>query len=214
MRPGASEQRDEARVGRPRSSRLDAAIVDATLALLEERGYRDLALTAVAERAGTTTAAIYRRWASKSDLVTHAVFRTDGDDVVADTGDLSADLATMVRWSVAKICRPAALAALVGLLHESGAERAARARDAAVASLRTGDRLERAKAVGELRSDVPTRVLVALIAGPVLQAALRGAADEIDDAWIEGLVTVVLDGARERPRPRRPAIRSRRLSRR
>ena len=108
----------DAKVGRPRDSRLDAAIVDATVALLEERGYSGLSLAAVAERAETTTAAIYRRWASKSELVSQAVFRTDGDDVVADTGDLAADLETMVRWSVDKIYRPAALAAIAGLLSE------------------------------------------------------------------------------------------------
>jgi lysylphosphatidylglycerol synthetase-like protein (DUF2156 family) len=102
----------------------------------------------------------------------------------------------MVRWSVEKLCRPAALAALVGLLSESGPQRSARAGDAAMASMRTGERIERAKAAGELRADIDTSVLVALIAGPVLQMALRGAAREIDDAWIAALVTVVLDGAR------------------
>jgi AcrR family transcriptional regulator len=190
--------------GRPRDGRLDAAIVDATVRLLEQRGYQDLALTAVAETAGTTTAAIYRRWASKSDLVMHAVFRTSGDDVVADTDDLAADLATMVRWSVDKICRPAALAALVGLLGESAPERSARAGDAAMASQRTAERIDRAKAAGELRSDIDTSVLVALIAGPVLQMALRGATREIDDAWIADLVRVVLDGARERSPQQQP----------
>jgi AcrR family transcriptional regulator len=188
---------------RPRDERLDAAILDATVRLLEERGYRDLALTAVAESAGTTTAAIYRRWTSKSDLVMHAVFRTSGDDVVADTGDLASDLATMVRWSVEKLGRPAALAALVGLLSESAPQRLARAGDAAVASARTGDRIERAKAAGEIRADIDTSVLVALIAGPVLQMALRGAAREIDEAWIASHVGVVLDGARAPGRPHR-----------
>jgi AcrR family transcriptional regulator len=205
---------DQRPAGRPRDTRLDAAIVDATVALLEERGYADLALTAVAERAGTTTAAIYRRWGSKSDLVMHAVFRTGGDDVVADTGDLAADLATMVGWSVEKICRPAALAALVGLLGESGRERAARAGDAAMATQRTAERFERAKTDGEIRADVDTGVLVALISGPVLEVALRGAAHEIDDAWIAGLVAVVLEGARPRPPRRRAAAPHRKATRR
>ena len=58
----------------------------ATLSLLEARGYNGLSLASVAEQAGTTTAAIYRRFGSKSELVTRSVFRTDGDDVVAETG--------------------------------------------------------------------------------------------------------------------------------
>ena len=48
--------------------------------------------------------------ARPAELVMDAVFRTEGDDVVAETGDVAADLATMIRWSVEKICRPAALA--------------------------------------------------------------------------------------------------------
>jgi len=191
---GGDTEHHRAGAGRPRDPRLDAAIVDATVALLEEGGYGGLTLTAVAERAGTTTAAIYRRWGSKAELVTQAVFRTAGDDVVADTGDLAADLATMVRWSVDKLCRPVALAALAGLLTESRSERAARAADVALAGHRVAERLERAKRAGEIRPDVETGVLVAVISGPVLQAALGGGADQIDDGWVGDLVKVVLDG--------------------
>ena len=195
---------EPSKVGRPRDGRLDAAIVEATVALLGERGYSDLSLAAVADRAGTTTAAIYRRWGSKSELVAHAVFRTTGDDVVADTGDLAADLATMVRWSVDKLYRPAALAAIAGLLSESRTDRRERAADAAAASGLVAARLERAKAAGELRADVDTTVLTALIDGPVLHAALGGLPG-VDDAWIADLVSVVLDGARCMPPARRRA---------
>lgn len=189
---------EQSKAGRPRDSRLDTAIVDATVALLEERGYSDLSLAAIAERAETTTAAIYRRWSSKSELVSQAVFRTGGDDVVADTGDLAADLETMVRWSVDKIYRPAGLAAIAGLLSESRADRRERASEAAVASRLVTERLERAKAAGELRADVDPSVLTALIDGPVLHAALSGMPG-VDDAWVSGLVRVVLDGARPAP---------------
>jgi AcrR family transcriptional regulator len=191
---------EESRVGRPRDSRLDAAIVDATVALLEERGYSGSSLAAIADRAGTTTAAIYRRWGSKSELVAQAVFRTGGDDVVADTGDLAADLETMVRWSVEKIYRPSALAAIAGLLSEPRADRRERASEAASASRLVTERLERAKAAGELRADVDPTVLTALIDGPVLHAALSGMTG-IDDEWIAALVRVVLDGARPAPPP-------------
>ena len=189
-----------AKVGRPRDTRLDAAIVDATVALLDERGYSNLSLAAIAERAGTTTAAIYRRWGSKSELVAHAVFRTDGDDVVADTGDLAADLETMVRWSVEKIYRPAALAAIAGLLSEPRADRRNRASDAATAAALVVERLDRAQAAGELRADVDTRVLAALVDGPVLHAALSGMTG-VDDTWITEVVRIVLDGARPVPPP-------------
>lgn len=187
---------EQTSAGRPRDPRLDAAIIDATIDLLTERGYNEVSLAAVAERAGTTTAAIYRRYGSKSELVTKAVFRTDGDDVVADTGDLESDLATMIRWTVEKLQRPAALAAIIGLLGESRSERRKNASESRSASQLTAARLERAKEAGELRSDVDTALVASLIDGPVLHVVLGGMANPIDDEWIAQLVRVILDGAR------------------
>ncbi len=193
--------------GRPRDPRLDRAIADATIAILEERGYNELRLTAVAERAETTTAAIYRRFGSKSELVTRAVFRTDGDDVVAETDDLAADLALMIHWAVEKLRRPAAIAAIIGLLGEPRVARAERAADAAGASRLVIERLDRARAAGELRADIDTSIVAAFIDGPVLHSVLSGSADQLDEAWIASLVSLVLDGAR--PPATRPASRSR-----
>lgn len=209
---GGASDAEPARAGRPRDLRLDAAIVTATVDLLEERSYHAMSLAAVADRAGTTTAAIYRRWGSKSELVAHAVFRTTGDDVVADTDDVEADIATMIRWSVEKLARPAALAAIAGLLGEGRRDRRDRTDDAATASRLTAERLGRAQDAGQLRPDVDVTVLAALIDGPVLHAALSGTAHRIDDAWIADLVKVVLAGARPTaapPRPRRTRSRTR-----
>ena len=186
---------DQSPAGRPRDPRLDAAIIDATVAILTERGYNELSLAAVADRAETTTAAIYRRYGSKSELVAKAVFRTDGDDVVADTGDVAADLATMIGWSVEKLQHPAALAAIIGLLGESKPERKKSVAQSSAASRLTAERLERAKATGDLRADVDTSVLASLIDGPVLHAVLGGMAQQIDEEWIAQLVNVVLNGA-------------------
>jgi len=180
--------------GRPRDPRLDAAMVRATLELLTERGYNDLSLAAVADRAGTTTTALYRRWSSKAELVMDAVFRTEGEDVVAETDDFAADLAKMIRWSVETICRPLALAAIVGMLGESRDERSARAATAAVASQRTEARIERAQHSGQLRTDVDPSVLASMVSGPVLHMAFTGRARDVDDAWIDGLVRCVLGG--------------------
>lgn len=182
------------RRGRPRSAQLDAAIVDATLALLAVRGYNGLTLSGVADQAGTTTAAIYRRWSSKADLVLEAVFRTQGDDVVADTGDLDADIRTMVRWSLEKFASPEGRAALGGLLGEPAG--AGRATQVAVAWSRTGDRLARAVERGEIRPEVDTGALVLQLAGPAMLAAgLHGSA-AVSDEWVERIATVLLDGVR------------------
>ncbi len=184
------------RRGRPRSAQLDAAIVDATVALLAVRGYNGLTLSGVADQAGTTTAAIYRRWSSKADLVLEAVFRTQGDDVVADTGDLDADIRTMVRWSLEKFASPEGRAALGGLLGEPVGAGAGRATQVAVAWSRTGDRLARAVERGEIRPEVDTGALVLQLAGPAMLAAgLHGSA-AVSDEWVERIATVLLDGVR------------------
>lgn len=146
--------------------------------------------------AARASAAIYRRWASKAELVAHAVFNLDGDDVVADTGDIVADLSTMIHWAVAKIGRPAALAAMAGVLGESREQRVRSAAGSAMAIGLVEVRLARAQADGQLRSDVDTQVLGSLIAGPVIYMLFTGNAARLDERWITGLVSVVVDGAR------------------
>jgi AcrR family transcriptional regulator len=78
--------------GRPRDPRLDDAIGRATIELLA-RGYEALSMEAIASRAGTTKAAIYRRWPSKADLVADVfTARAEAKAVAPDTGTLRGDL--------------------------------------------------------------------------------------------------------------------------
>ena len=57
----------------------------ATADLLVEIGYSNLTMAAVAERAGTTKTALYRRWSSKAELVHEAAFPV-GADRARDAG--------------------------------------------------------------------------------------------------------------------------------
>lgn len=68
---------------------------------------------------------------------------------------------------------------------------------------RTGERLERAKAAGEIRPDVETAVLVAMMSGSVLQMAVTNGRRGVDDAWVTAVVSVLLDGVRPPIRPER-----------
>ncbi|GAC1310627.1 MAG: TetR/AcrR family transcriptional regulator [Acidimicrobiales bacterium] len=90
--------------GRPRDPRLQEAISEATIGLLAEAGYEALTMEAVACRAGTTKAAIYRRWPSKAALVAD-VFATRAQSKVwlPDTGDLRADLTAHIRAVIATL---------------------------------------------------------------------------------------------------------------
>jgi AcrR family transcriptional regulator len=72
-------------------------ILDATLSLLAESGYDRLTMDAVAAAAKASKATLYRRWATKSELVIDAIDRAKGAPQVADvdTGTLRGDLLAM-----------------------------------------------------------------------------------------------------------------------
>lgn len=69
---------DQSCVGAPigtrrRGAALEQAILDAVIAELAEAGYRGFSVEAVAARARTGKASIYRRWPTKQDLVADAL---------------------------------------------------------------------------------------------------------------------------------------------
>lgn len=83
--------------GRPRDRRIDRSVVRATTELLDEAGYSGLTVDAVAARAGVSKAAIYRRYASKQELVFSVAVRGIDEDPPADAGALGADLKALCR---------------------------------------------------------------------------------------------------------------------
>ena len=82
--------------GRPRDPRIDSAILAATTELLVDIGYSNLSLAAVAERAGTTKSALYRRWSSKAELVHEAAFPVAPTALLTPAGDFAADIQMMI----------------------------------------------------------------------------------------------------------------------
>jgi AcrR family transcriptional regulator len=92
----AAEVRRQA--GRPRDPACDAAILHATLDAFETCGYAGVSIEGVAARAGVSKATVYRRFATKADLVVEAVKAgLQIEDVLPDTGDVRADLVAMMR---------------------------------------------------------------------------------------------------------------------
>lgn len=74
------------------SSDVEEAILTATLEVLDEVGFRDLTVEAVAARSGAAKTAVYRRWPSKVPLVVDALTRLQPQPAVPDTGSLEGDL--------------------------------------------------------------------------------------------------------------------------
>jgi AcrR family transcriptional regulator len=86
---------------RRRGEKLEAALLDAAWQELVASGYTALTFEAVARRAGTSRTVLYRRWATKADLVLAAVRRLVrvGGSEVPDTGSLRGDLIAVMRRS-------------------------------------------------------------------------------------------------------------------
>ncbi len=86
------------RLGRKRDHTRDGDIMDAALDVLAEAGYDGMTIEMVATRAKAGKGTLYRRWASKSELVLDAVAcMKSPPDVLPDTGSLRGDLVAMIK---------------------------------------------------------------------------------------------------------------------
>lgn len=92
-----------ARPGRHRSVAVDHAILEAALAVLREEGYRSFTMSAVIERAGVSSASLYRRWPTRQALVAAAVGSMVVVEADYDTGSLEGDLRAYVHARVSAV---------------------------------------------------------------------------------------------------------------
>jgi AcrR family transcriptional regulator len=183
--------------GRPRDPRIDGAVLRATVELLAETGYPGLLVSAIAERAGTSKPAIYRRWPSKAHLVHEAVFPIGAATEIPDTGSPSEDLREMVCRAMTFLTTPAARAALPGLVGEMAADptlhSALLERFAGIFAGGMAGWLAASAASSAIRADVTATELAEAIAGLTLIALLTRAG-ELDDAWVDRTTTLLLKG--------------------
>jgi AcrR family transcriptional regulator len=179
--------------GRPRDAAIDAAVLGATVDVLRERGWSGFALETVAARAGTTKAAIRRRWPARQRLVVDALATLLTSPPAPDNGCTRCDLIASVELLTEMLndrLPPGVLAPLVADCTDPELRRylvatlVAPTREAAVVAVR------RAVDRGELRDDVEPGTVVDLLAATVYQRALFG--DAPQDA--RTLVDVLLRG--------------------
>jgi AcrR family transcriptional regulator len=88
---------DNKRSGRPRSIQSHQAMLQSTLELLAEVGFDRLSIDAIAARAGVGKTTIYRRYASKEELVADAIESVREEIVIPNTGNLSDDIAALIQ---------------------------------------------------------------------------------------------------------------------
>jgi AcrR family transcriptional regulator len=183
--------------GRPRDPRIDAAILTATADLLVQIGYSNLTLAAVAERAGTTKTALYRRWSSKAELVHEAVFPVAPTALVAPAGDMAADVRAMIAAARDVFTTPVVRAALPGLVADMSADSELNARVMSrFVDLFTAVRARLSEGVerGEVHRDVDPDRLIELIGGATLLRLLLRPDEQLDDAWVEQTTAILVHG--------------------
>ena len=191
--------------GRPRDPRIDAAILRATADLLVEMGYSSLTMAAVAEQAGTTKTALYRRWSSKAELVHEAAFPVAPTALRIPPGDIAADVRAMIAAARDVFTSPVVRAALPGLVADMTADADLNARVMSrftdlFGTIRT--RIAEAVARGEAHADVDPSRLVELIGGATMLRLLLNPETELDDEWVDGATAIVVHGVK------RPEVRS------
>lgn len=186
--------------GRPRDGRIDDAVLTAAAELLTEVGYAELTVAAIADRAGTSRPAVYRRWPSKAHLVHEATFRDSVTAGAPRTGSFAEDLHELVRRTAELLTTPMARIAVPGLIAEAATDPVIHQRllerfsaggwrglDATLAAAVAG---------GELDAEVDALVMLEMVIGSALAATLTRGPDGLTPDWVAKTARILLNGVR------------------
>ena len=158
--------------GRPRNEAKRQAILDATLALIDSRGFTGVSIDRIAAHAGVGKATIYRWWPNKAALTIDVILSNfDPATPHPETGSARQDLAAHLRH-VIRIFRSARTGPIIAsVLAEAQHDRDLAAEvDARVqAPRRAGAKriLEEGITRGELRADLDRDAVLDAIYGPL-----------------------------------------------
>jgi AcrR family transcriptional regulator len=181
--------------GRPRAPNVEEKVRTATQELVATGGYDGTSVDAVAERAGVTKAAIYRRWANKATLIYDAVLVRGEEDVVPDTGDVRADLLVVIRANARALRDPAANSLITRLIAEAASDpelaHTLRAEYFGPRAARISERIRVAVQRGELLESVDAELVPALLTGP-LQYILSVYGHDLGEPELQRIVDSVL----------------------
>jgi AcrR family transcriptional regulator len=174
---------EAAKRGRPRSPAIDAAVLAAARRQLAAGGFAALSFAAVADEAGTTRPAIYRRWPTKAALAESAMASIPPDEPPPAAADPFADLVAELSDFRRGVSMPGRLS-LVGTMLQTTTDpdAAARYRAQVIAPRRARLRaiFERAAAAGLIDADGDLEVAVTMLTGSWYARCLAGAAEPGD----------------------------------
>jgi AcrR family transcriptional regulator len=188
-------------LGRPRSQSADEAILRAALDVLGRDGYQSMSMQSVANVAGVGKPTLYRRFASKADLVAAALVQiTAGPEPPLPTGT-SAALRVLLAAAAGALATPGAMVILGSLIAERRADPALVAafnarvfgpRRAVVIKI-----LETGISAGEVEAAADLALVSDLLFGAILGRAALG--EELNDDELDRIVDTVMRGITPRP---------------
>jgi AcrR family transcriptional regulator len=193
--PGGAGVRQ--RSGRPRDGRIDAAVPAAVLEILEETGYANLTLEAVAARAGTSKPALRRRWRSRPHLVVDALAGVVGTSPTPDTGcthcDLIAGIGTLGEAFTGRVGRRVLPGLVADLADDPELAAAFRDRFFHPRRATTAAALRRGIERGDIREDADVDLLLDMLAATTYYRVFFGHLP-VTESLAEDVVKVVLGG--------------------
>jgi len=161
----------ERRPGRPRSARVDEAVIEAVIDLLAEGTAAEaLSIEALAARAGVGKAAIYRRWANKEAILVDAVASLKGPVPEIAGVSIQDDLIALLR-PVGRNHNTRAARVLPCLISEFKRSPSLRQVYEKVIEPRRRvmrEVLRRGIERGELRPDIDIEAVMAMLVGPMV----------------------------------------------
>lgn len=187
--------------GRPRNEAADAAILDAALQLLAERGYDGVTMEGVAERAGVAKTTVYRRWPTRSALVAGLAETLTAPVRIPTTGTLEGDLRALLGDVARALKAPHARRVIPRALADARehADLAATLRPFWAARRQlTIDILQRGIERGELRSDLDLEGAADALYGPIYYRYLVTGAP-LTKPVVHSIVARALNGMRLAP---------------
>ncbi len=181
--------------GRPRCPATHQAILDAANNLLDEVGFANMSLEAIAARAGVGKATIYRRWPNKASVVMDAFLAATSKEIpFPNTASAREDIRRQMR-SVVKVLngpRGQTIATLIGVVQaDNELAEAFRTRFVAVRREQAKDVLKRGIANGEFKPEMDLESVLDCLYGPLYFRLLIGH-EKASTKYADQLVDLVL----------------------
>jgi AcrR family transcriptional regulator len=185
--------------GRPRSEEARKAILRSTLKLLQETGFPDLSVEAIASDADVGKATVYRWWPNKAAVVADAFSLSAYDELrFSDTGSVRTDIGLQIKQLIRVLRgrRGRIVAALIGG-GQSDPEliKAFRERFLAPRRQEAYETLQRGIRRGELPHDLDMDLLLDTLYGSIYMRFLIRQVS-LTEEYVDQICDLVLGGAK------------------